>query len=365
MSKTIAPDRQDGVFPVAGETSQRPAQVRVGGPPAVDPRDFDGDDTANISPGPGKPSDWDDSPTAPGIPMGEATTRQVAPVKTPNEESEDSSIQLMIEPTRAQLRTTDASSVGERVQLEPPKPQPPPREDFLDQEEPAARTSKAPRIVAAIALLGLGDFALSQLAGTDTDTDPAPAPAGPPVPVVVTATPEPPAPAAAAAETTPAAAPEGEDAVAAKADIDAAAAAADQAKADAALSAQAKATADAKAKARARAAQRRSASSTTTRPPWSSPSPSSAACLRSSSGPPRPSSSPATAATWATRATACTWATSALVQSGTCSSRAACPAGESRSPAPATRPLWATTTRPLVGDRTDASSRLQPQESTS
>jgi hypothetical protein len=66
--------------------------------------------------------------------MSEATTRQLTPVKPPNEESEDSSIQLVFEPIRAQLRTTDASSVGERVPLEPPKPQPPPREDFHDQE---------------------------------------------------------------------------------------------------------------------------------------------------------------------------------------------------------------------------------------
>jgi len=253
MSKTIDPDGLDGVFPVSRESSQRPVQVRVGGPPAVDAGDFDGDDTTNISPGPGKPSDWDDSPTAPGIPMGEATTRQLAQIKTPSEDSEDSSIQLMIEPTRAQLRATDASPVAERVQLEPPKPQPPPREDFHDEEPPAAGGSKVPLIVAAIALLGLGGFALSQLGGADSGSAASEAP-----PAAASATPQPPP--AASAETAPAgdagdavadaAAPPSPD-PAARAATEAATAA--QAAADAEAAAQAQADADAKAAADAEA----------------------------------------------------------------------------------------------------------------
>jgi len=253
MSKSIDPDGLDGVFPVSGESSQRPVQVRVTDPATADTGDFDDEDTTNVRPAPGKPSDWDDSPTAPGIPMGEATTRQLAQIKTANEDSEDSNIQLMIEPTRAKLRASGDAQIAERIQLEPPKPQPPPRE-AVDLDEPSGG-GKAPIIIAALAVLGLVGFGLSQVGGGEAPVSP-PSPAAaveppPAPPVAPEPTPEPPAdePALADAATDAQAAANAQ----AQADADAAAAAKAQADADAAAAAQAQADADAAAAAQAKA----------------------------------------------------------------------------------------------------------------
>jgi outer membrane protein OmpA-like peptidoglycan-associated protein len=173
MSNEIDREAMDGVFEEQNDSSHHTAQIRI-------PRPEDNEPTQVPLAEPGSPSDGEDTPTSPGIEVASLETRPLAEPRAPTSNPEIARIQIMVEPSRAQFRSSSDPQISERLQLEPPTPVPPPLyvDDGASPKTP--RGSLKPVVLTALVLVGVIGLGLSQMG-----TDPSPSTASlPPIPAL-------------------------------------------------------------------------------------------------------------------------------------------------------------------------------------